>query len=70
MRDILLHNVYYNQNAGAFEARVDIRRGESTFRYPCQVTGPQTMDIDLVCNQLTQQAINMSDSGAAFLTRF
>ena len=70
MSKIKLHNVYYNGQAGAFEARVDIRRGAQTYRYPCQLSGPKTMDMKQVCEQLTLQAISMSDSGAVYLSRF
>jgi hypothetical protein len=70
MSKIKLHNVYYNGQSGAFEARVDIRRGDHTFRYPCQVSAPKTMDMEQVCQQLTEQAINMSDSGSIYLSRF
>lgn len=70
MSNIKLHNVYYNGDKGTFEARVDIRRGEHTFRYPCQLAGPKTMSMDEVCERLTQQAVRMSDSGAVFQSRF
>jgi len=70
MSKVKLHNVVYNGETGTFEARVDIQRGETTFRYPCQLTAPETMDLDTVCEQLTQQAVRMSDSGAEFRSRF
>lgn len=70
MSDIRLHNVHYNPQAAAFEARVDINRGNATYRYPCHVTGPMTMDMDQVCLRLTQQALRMSDTGASMMSRF
>ncbi|WP_342077700.1 orotidine 5'-phosphate decarboxylase [Yoonia sp. SS1-5] len=70
MNDVRLHNVHYNPQAGAFEARVDIDRGQTTFRYPCQVPGPMTMDMDQVCLSLTRQALRMSDTGANLRSRF
>jgi len=70
MNDIRLHNVHYNPQASAFEARVDIRRGQTTFRYPCQVPGPMNMDMEKVCQNLTQQALHMSDTGGGMVSRF
>jgi len=70
MSKIKLHNVVYNGETGTFEGRVDIQRGGTTFRYPCQLTAPETMDLDQVCEQLTRQAVRMSDSGADFQSRF
>jgi len=70
MNDIRLHNVHYNPQASAFEARVDINRGSTTYRYPCHVPGPMTMDMEQVCDQLTQQALRMSDTGATMMSRF
>ena len=70
MNDIRLHNVYDNQQTGGYEARVDIFRGKSTFRYPCHVPGPKTMDMEQVCNSLTQQALRMSDTGSTLHSKF
>lgn len=70
MNDIRLHNLHYNASAGAFEARVDINRGSTTFRYPCHVTGPMNMDMDQVCTKLTMQALRMSDTGTGLVSRF
>ena len=70
MSDIRLHNVHYNPKAAAFEARVDINRGNTTYRYPCYIPGPMTMDMQQVCDRLTQQALGMSDTGAAMVSRF
>jgi hypothetical protein len=62
MSGIRLGSVSYNDRLGAFQARVDIERNGTTFRYPCQISGPETMDIELVRMGLTQQALRMSDS--------
>lgn len=64
MPKIELGNVRYNAKDGAFEARVDVHRNGSTFRYPCDVKGPLDMDISRVRSQLAQRALLMSDSGA------
>mgnify|MGYP001081621490 CR=1 FL=1 len=55
-------NVWYNPNAAAFEGRVDIRRGGTTFRYPCMVQGPAGMHRAAVDAQMLDQARRMSDS--------
>lgn len=67
--DISLGDVRYNAQAGAFEARVDIARGTTTFRYPCQVAGPITMDMDQVRAGLRRSALRMSDSGPDLMSR-
>lgn len=67
--DISLGDVRYNAQAGAFEARVDISRGTTTFRYPCQVSGPVTMDMDQVRAGLRRNALHMSDSGPELMSR-
>ena len=69
MTNINLGHVRYNPAAGAFEARVDIERAGRTFRYPCQVAGPVTMDMGAVRRGLARNALRMSDSGAALLSR-
>lgn len=58
-------DVHYNQRDGAFEARVDIQRGGRTFRYPCRVTGPITMDAARVRAGLYAKALKMSDTSFA-----
>ncbi len=55
-------DVHYNSRDGAFEARVDIQRGNQTFRYPCRVAGPITMDAGSVRAGLYAKAMKMSDS--------
>lgn len=67
--NISLGDVRYNATAGAFEARVDIARGTTTFRYPCSVAGPMTMDMDQVRESLKRRAVRMSDSGPALMSR-
>ena len=64
MTRIKMGDVHYNAGAGAFEARVDIHRDGRTFRYPCQVPGPVTMDLMDVRKRLARTAIGMSDSGS------
>jgi len=70
MNNVRVHNVQYNPQMGAFEARVDITRGGKTYRYPCQVTAPMTLGMEQVCDSLTQQAMRMSDSGTNLVSRF
>jgi hypothetical protein len=60
--NISLGDVRYNATAGAFEARVDIARGNAMFRYPCSVSGPMTMNMDQVRDSLTRRAMRMSDT--------
>ncbi len=55
-------DVHYNAQIGAFEARVDIVRGSRTFRYPCKVQGPITMDASQIRAGLLSRAMQMSDS--------
>ena len=59
-----INNVVYNAAAGAFEGRVDIVRDGKSFRYPCQVPGPVTMDARRVRAGLIRHAQRMSDSSA------
>ncbi len=60
---IRLGDVRYNAQMGAFEARVDIERDGTTYRYPCQVPGPLDMDAGWVSQNLTKHALRQSDSG-------
>ncbi len=62
MQTIKIGTVHYNAKSGAFEARVDVAHHNTTFRYPCAVTGPASMDAPQVIAQLQQQALRMSDS--------
>jgi len=66
--DINLGNVRYNAQAGAFEARVDIVRGNTTYRYPCHIVGPMTMDMREVRAGLRQSALRMSDSSPELMS--
>jgi len=68
MTQINLGDIRYNATAGAFEARVDIERGGTTYRYPCQVSGPMTMDMDRIRSGLKNHALRMSDSGSNLLS--
>lgn len=55
-------DVHYNARIGAFEGRVDIVRGTQTFRYPCSLIGPISMDAEQVRAGLYSRALKMSDS--------
>lgn len=59
---VRLKDVHYNARDRAFEARVDIKRGNTTYRYPCRVAGPITMDAGAVRAGLFAKALSMSDS--------
>ncbi|PYE84217.1 orotidine 5'-phosphate decarboxylase [Pseudoroseicyclus aestuarii] len=65
MNNIQMGDIRYNAQVGAFEARVDVIRGGSTFRYPCQVAGPIDMDDAQVRASLASHALRQSDSGSA-----
>jgi hypothetical protein len=62
MQTIKIGTVHYNAKSGAFEARVDIARNNRTFRYPCALTGPASMDAPQVIAGLQRQALRMSDT--------
>ncbi len=70
MPNVTLNEIRYNATAGAFQARVDIQRGEQTFRYPCELAGPMSLDPSTVRRSLIQQAQRMSDSGASLRSVF
>lgn len=57
-----INNLHYNALSGAFEATIDIRRDGRMFRYPCQLFGPQTMDLITVAAGLADRALRMSDT--------
>lgn len=63
-----IKRVSYNPAIGAFEGRVDISRNGRTFRYPCQVAGPMTMDMDQVHAGLARHAMRMSDTGTNLMS--
>ena len=52
--------IVYNASAEAFEARVDVERDGRTFKYPCAVSGPVTMNESDVRVILNRQACQMS----------
>lgn len=62
MAQIRLNDVNYNAAKGAFEARVDVIRHGTVFRYPCMMRGPADMAFELVSSGLAQHALRMSDS--------
>lgn len=64
MENVTLGDVRYNAQIGAFEARVDVRRNGSTYRYPCMVSGPLTMEPEHVRAGLARHALRQSDTGA------
>lgn len=49
----------YDASLGAFEARVDIEHNGRTFRYPCVVRGPESMDARMVRESILFQASKM-----------
>lgn len=57
-----IKNLRYSAKDGAFLASVDIERFGRTFRYPCEVYGPQSMDTGMVMSQLRHKAMTMSDT--------
>ncbi len=57
-----INNLHYNARSGAFEASVDIQRDGRTFRYPCELVGPQSMDPATVAAGLAHRAMKMSDT--------
>lgn len=64
MTQMTMNDVNYNAHSGMFEARIDVQKGGLTFRYPCAVAGPLTMNSDRVRSKLFQQAERMSDTGS------
>ena len=66
--DITLGDVRYNASAGTFEARVDIKRRDTIFRYPCEIAGPITMDMNDVRAGLRRRALAMSDSPSRLMS--
>lgn len=61
-----INNLHYNAYAGAFEASVDIQREGRTFRYPCRLFGPQSMDPSTVAAGLAGRALRMSDTESGY----
>lgn len=59
-----INNLRYNARTGTFEASVDIQRNGRMFRYPCEVSGPQSMDPATVTAGLAQKALQMSDTAS------
>ncbi len=68
MQTVSLGDVRYNATACAFEACADVQSGTQTFRYPCEVVGPMTMDMKRVRAGLEQQARRMSVRGSGLLS--
>jgi len=59
---VTLGAIRYNVQKGMFEARVDVRRGDRTFRYPCQISAPIDVDSGWIASKLAQQALSQSDT--------
>ncbi len=57
-----INHLRYDARLGKFQASVDIQRDGRTYRYPCEFTGPQSMDPATVTANLAQRALNMSDT--------
>ena len=68
MTQLDLGSVRYNPSAGAFEACVDFRTSGRTMRFPCQISGPVTMDMDHVRAGLTRHAMKMFDTGTPLMS--
>lgn len=62
MQSVELHDIQYDPSRGAFEARVDVTRDDSTFRYPCRLRAPADLAQDKVRLGLIAQALRMSDT--------
>jgi hypothetical protein len=62
---IKLGDIRYNAQSSAFEARVDVERGGTVYRYPCQVPGPVDMDAEHVRSKLESHALRQSDTGSS-----
>lgn len=60
--------VHYNDRDERFEARVDVHRRGVTYRYPCSLRGPASLDDDKVRLGLAQQAMRMSDTTGPVFT--
>jgi hypothetical protein len=62
MQNVRLGETRYNDRAGAFEARVDVTRGDVTFRYPARVIAPPDADQTWVASALVRNALGQSDT--------
>ncbi len=62
MQNIRMGEIQYNDLIGAFEARVDVERDHSVYRYPCRLSAPRSLDDDAVRFGLACQALRMSDT--------
>lgn len=63
MAQMTLTKITFNATSGMYEARVDIKRDGTTYRYPCAVPGTLVTDKATVREHLLEQALHMSDSG-------
>ena len=68
MSHMTMNQFSYNATSGMFEARIDVQRGGVTFRYPCAVAGPVTMEPATARSRLMQQARRMSENGSSLLS--
>ena len=62
-------SVRYDAAKGHFEGRVDVQRDGLTFRYPCRVEGPESAPRDWTEDALARQALRMSQSDRAPVTK-
>ncbi|MEY1556355.1 orotidine 5'-phosphate decarboxylase [Yoonia sp. R2331] len=67
---VQIRNLRYNPAAEAFEGRIDIQRGNTSFRYPCTVEGPVSMSPAEVRQKMKAQARSMSDTPPDVFSRF
>lgn len=68
MSNIHLGDVRYNAQTSAFEARVNITAGGTTYGYPCHVAGPLTMDMNTVRARLERHAMRLSVRGGGLVS--
>ena len=61
-------DIRYNARAGAFEAGVDIVKDGTTYRYPCSVGGPMTMEPAQVTAALARHGARQSGVGADLMS--
>lgn len=57
-----MKNLWYNHADGAFEGRIDVKRGDIFFRYPCTVEAPADMSHQEVARRMHGKVLRMSDT--------
>ncbi len=68
MSSFTCRTVHYNASTSAFEACVDLVKSGKTLRFPCQVVGPVTMDIDVVKAGLRKDAQRQAQRGSPLMS--